>query len=68
MNYRREKIPLKTRIIVGIIQTIVLAVGIGLWDYFKGDDLQYWRYAFQGIGFSLLMSWMFRYEVVKEKK
>ncbi|WP_223034531.1 hypothetical protein [Hanstruepera marina] len=68
MNYKREKIPLKARIIVGIIQAIALTVGIGLWDYFKGDELQYGRYVFQGVGFPLLMSWMFRYKVVKEKK
>lgn len=68
MVLKREKIPLKIRIIVGVIQAVALAVALGLWDYYSGEELQYGRYVFQGIIFSLLMSWMFRYKVVEEKK
>ena len=68
MSLKREKIPLKTRIIAGAIEAIVLAVGLGLWDYYSGEELQHGRYVFQGVGFALLMSWMFRYKVVNEKK
>lgn len=68
MSLKREKISLKIRIVVGVIQAVALAVTLGLWDYYSGEELQNGRYIFQGIMFSLLMSWMFRYKVVNERK
>ena len=64
---KKEKIPLKTRMIIGTLEALVLAFALGLWGYFKGDELNYWKYIFQAVGFGFLMSWMFKYKIVKEK-
>lgn len=63
-----EKLPLKTKVILGVIEALVMVIGLALWDYYKGDELQYLKYIFQGVLFALLMSWMFKYKIVKENK
>jgi hypothetical protein len=66
---KTEKISLKTRVIFGTIYAIILMVGRGLWDYFKGDPLNYGKYVMFGVGGSLFFSWLFfRYKIVQDKK
>jgi len=69
MGLKKEIIPLKNWIIVGIIEAIFIAISLGLWDYFKGEELYYFRYIVQGVLFAFIMSFMFfKYKIVEEKE
>ena len=39
----KRKKSFKTRIIIGVIEAVVLALGLGLWDYFSEKELHYAR-------------------------
>jgi len=66
LNYKREKIPLKSRILVGVSAAILNGGGLAFWDYFSEEPLHFQRYVFQGVVMGLFFLFLFRNKVIKE--
>ena len=61
-----QRLPIKTRIFIGVSAAIFNGVGLFLWEYFLDEPLQYKRYILQGIVMGLFFFFLFRNKVTKE--
>lgn len=64
----KEKLPLKNRILTGVLQGLFFACAMAAFDYFNHELFSIKKFLFHGLFFGIAMAIAFRYKVNKEKK
>jgi len=63
-----EKLPVKSRIIHGLISGTIYAVIMAIFDYFSGKDFSFPKYLFHMIFFGLVMTIIFNKKYIRKEK
>ena len=66
MENKVEKLPLKKRVIGGVISGVFFATGTALFDYYDNHEFSLLKYLFSGLFFGFFMSLAFRQKVTKK--
>ncbi|PNQ72992.1 hypothetical protein C1T31_08315 [Hanstruepera neustonica] len=64
---KKEKLPLKTRILFSSLTFLCVFLGLMLWNYFKERPFNFPVYAFIAAGSSLMDFFLFRYKITDKK-
>ncbi|OBX21453.1 MULTISPECIES: hypothetical protein [Bizionia] len=65
MELKIQRLPLKTRIVFGVVAGLFNGLGLFLWDYFKEEPIIWERYIFQAVFTGLFMAIAFRNKITK---
>ncbi|WP_431136391.1 hypothetical protein [Psychroserpens mesophilus] len=63
---KRERLPIKTQLKIGVASGLFFAVSMSGFDYFYKEPFSIYKFLFYFVSFGLLMAISFRYKYTKE--